>query len=150
MKKSVYFDNSATTNLKKEVYEEMVPYLTEYFGNASSKFYEVGRKAEAAVYKSRETVAKAIGANINEVYFTGSGCEADNWALKGIAFANRGKGNHIITSSIEHHAILNACAWLEKQGFEVTYLPVDGEGRVNPVDVENAITDAVICIFGIA
>jgi len=146
MKKSVYFDSSATTDLKREVYEEMIPYLTEYYGNASSKFYEVGRKAEAAVYQAREKVAKAIGANINEIYFTGSGCEADNWAIKGIAFANRGKGNHIITSSIEHHAILNACAWLEKQGFEVTYLPVDSEGRVKPEDVENAITENTVLI----
>lgn len=146
MKKSVYLDNGATTSLKKEVYEAMIPYLTTYYGNASSKFYEVGREAEAAVYAARETVAKAIGANINEVYFTGSGCEADNWALKGIAFANKGKGNHIITSKIEHHAILNACGWLEKQGFEVTYLPVDNEGRVNPEEVENAITENTILI----
>lgn len=146
MEKSVYMDNNATTSLKKEVYDTMVPYLTQYYGNASSKFYQIGRDAEAAVYKARETVAKAIGANTNEIYFTGSGCEADNWALKGIAYANSGKGNHIITSSIEHHAILHACKWLEKQGFRVTYLPVDKEGRVDPADVENAIDENTILI----
>ncbi len=146
MKKSIYMDNNATTSLKREVYDAMVPYLTEYYGNASSKFYQIGRDAEAAVYKARETVANAIGAKVNEIYFTASGCEADNWALKGIAFANSAKGNHIITSEIEHHAILHACKWLEKQGFKVTYLPVDKDGRVDPADVENAIDENTILI----
>jgi len=143
---SIYFDNGATTSLKKEVYDAMAPYLTEYYGNASSKFYGIGRDAGKAVFEARETVAREIGAKVNEVYFTGSGCEADNWAIKGIAFANRGKGNHIITSAIEHHAILNTCVWLEKNGFEVTYLPVDSDGRISPESVEQAITENTILI----
>lgn len=146
MKKSVYMDNNATTYMKKEVLEAMLPYYTTYFGNASSKFYEVGRKAESAVAEFRERVAAAIGAGANEVYFTASGCEADNWAVKGIADAYRRKGNHIITSAVEHHAILNTCEFLEKHGYEVTYLPVDEYGMVNPQDVEKAIKDNTILI----
>ena len=144
--KSVYMDNNATTYMKKEVLDAMLPYYTTYFGNASSKFYEVGRQAESAVLKFRESIAKQIGANTNEIYFTGSGCEADNWAIKGIADAYRAKGNHIITTSIEHHAILNSCQFLEKHGYDITYLPVDEFGRVNPEDVEKAITDKTILI----
>lgn len=144
--KSVYMDNNATTYMKKEVLDAMLPYYTTYFGNASSKFYEVGRQAESAVLKFRESIAKEIGANTNEIYFTGSGCEADNWAIKGIADAYRAKGNHIITTSIEHHAILNTCQFLEKHGYDVTYLPVDEFGRVNPEEVEKAITDKTILI----
>ncbi len=142
----VYLDNNATTSLKKEVLEEMLPYYTEIYGNASSKFYEVGRQAESAVLEIRERVARQLGAKTNEIYFTASGCEADNWAIKGVAFANRAKGNHIITSSIEHHAILSACEFLEKHGFSVTYLPVDEYGKVNPADVESAITDKTILV----
>lgn len=143
----VYMDNNATTYMKKEVLDAMLPYYTDIFGNASSKFYKTGRDAEQALYKLRESVAKNIGAaNVNEIYFTGSGCEADNWALKGIAFANRGKGNHIITSKIEHHAILHTCEYLEKHGFEVTYLDVDEYGVVKPEAVENAITENTILI----
>lgn len=143
----VYMDNNATTYMKKEVLDAMLPYYTDIFGNASSKFYRVGRDAEQALYKLRESVAKNIGAaNVNEIYFTGSGCEADNWAVKGIASANRGKGNHIITSKIEHHAILNTCEYLERNGFEVTYLDVDEYGRVNPEAVESAITENTILI----
>lgn len=144
---SVYMDNNATTYMKKEVLDAMLPYYTDIFGNASSKFYKTGRDAEQALYKLRESVAKNIGAaNVNEIYFTGSGCEADNWALKGIAFANKGKGNHIITSKIEHHAILHTCEYLEKHGFEVTYLDVDEYGVVKPEAVENAITENTILI----
>lgn len=143
---NVYMDNNATTCMKQEVLDAMLPYYIETFGNASSKFYKIGRDAEQAVYKARQTVADAIGAKVNEIYFTGSGCEADNWAIKGIASAHKAKGNHIITSSIEHHAILNACHFLEKNGYEVTYLPVDEDGRVNPSDVENAIKDNTILI----
>ena len=146
MNKSVYMDNNATTYMKKEVLDAMLPYYTEHFGNASSKFYQIGRDAEAAVLKFRESVANAIGAKTNEIYFTGSGCEADNWAIKGIADAYKAKGNHIITSSIEHHAILGSCEFLEKHGYEVTYLPVDENGLVNPDDVEKAITDKTILI----
>lgn len=146
MDRTVYLDNNATTYMKKEVLDAMLPYYTEHFGNASSKFYKVGRDAEAAVLSFRERVAKAIGAKTNEIYFTGSGCEADNWAIKGIADAYREKGNHIITSSIEHHAVLGTCEFLEKHGYEVTYLPVDENGIVNPKDVEAAITDKTILI----
>lgn len=142
----VYMDNNATTSMNKEVLEAMLPYYTEIYGNPSSKFYEVGRQAENAVLEIRERVAKQIGAKINEIYFTASGCEADNWAIKGIAFANKNKGNHIITSSIEHHAILGACEFLERNGFEVTYLPVDETGHVKAEDVENAITDKTILV----
>lgn len=146
MTKAVYLDNNATTALKKEVLDAMLPYLTENYGNASSKFYKIGRDAEQAVFSFRETVAKSIGAKSNEIYFTGSGCEADNWAIKGIVDAYAYKGNHIITSSIEHHAVLNTCAFLEKHGYKVTYLPVDKNGYVNPADVENAITEDTILI----
>lgn len=144
--RSVYMDNNATTRVSEEVLEAMIPHYVQNWGNASSKFYKIGSDAQAAVTEARESVAKNLGAKTNEVYFTGSGCEADNWAIKGIAFANKGKGNHIITSSIEHHAILNTCHWLEKHGFEVTYLPVDSEGRVSPESVENAITENTILI----
>ncbi len=146
MSKSVYMDNNATTYMKKEVLDAMLPYYTTHFGNASSKFYKIGRTAETAVAEFRQTVANAIGANANEIYFTASGCEADNWAIKGIADAYRQKGNHIITSSIEHHAILHTCEFLEKHGYEVTYLPVDEYGKVNPKDVEDAICDRTILI----
>ena len=146
MNKTVYLDNNATTYMKKEVLDAMLPYYTTYFGNASSKFYQTGRDAESAVLKFREIVAEKIGAKTNEIYFTGSGCEADNWAIKGIADAYKDKGNHIITSSIEHHAILGTCEFLEKHGYTVTYLPVDEYGYVNPEDVKNAITDKTILI----
>lgn len=145
--KSVYMDNNATTSMKKEVLDAMIPYYTDIYGNASSKFYRIGRDAEQALYKMRESVAKSIGAeNVNEIYFTGSGCEADNWAIKGIAYANSKKGNHIITTKIEHHAILSACEYLEKHGFEVTYLDVDEYGIVSAQAVEDAITDKTILI----
>ena len=143
----VYMDNNATTCMTQEVVDAMIPYFIETYGNASSKFYEVGRNAEAALADMRKRVAACIGASKeNEIYFTGSGCEADNWAVKGIAFANKAKGNHIITSKIEHHAILNTCEYLEKHGFEVTYLDVDEYGFVNPSDVEAAIKDNTILI----
>lgn len=142
----VYLDNNATTKLSKEVLDAMMPYLTDVYGNASSKFYEAGRIAEGAVLKIRERVAKQIGAKTNEIYFTASGCEADNWAIKGVAFANKEKGKHIITSKIEHHAILGACEFLEKHGFSVTYLDVDDKGMVAPSDVLNAITDETILV----
>ncbi|MDD6564129.1 MAG: cysteine desulfurase NifS [Clostridiales bacterium] len=145
--KTVYLDNNATTSIKPEVVDAMMPYLTDIWGNASSVFYEVGQRAEGELIKLRESVAKNIGAkNANEVYFTASGCEADNWAIKGYAFANKRKGNHIITTKIEHHAILGACEFLEKHGFSVTYLDVDDEGIVTAEDVEAAITDETILI----
>ena len=146
MNKPVYMDNNATTRMKPEVLAAMLPYYGEIYGNASSRFYETGRKAEKAVADIRQRVAEQLGVKPNEIYFTASGCEADNWAIKGIADAYRAKGNHIITSSVEHHAILGACEFMEKHGYEVTYLPVDSEGRVNPADVEAAITDKTILI----
>ena len=145
--KTVYLDNNATTSIKPEVVDAMMPYLTDIWGNASSVFYEVGQKAESELVKMRESVAKNIGAkNANEIYFTASGCEADNWAIKGYAFANKRKGNHIITTKIEHHAILGTCEFLEKHGFEVTYLDVDEFGVVSPESVESAIKDSTILI----
>lgn len=144
---NVYMDNNATTQVKPEVVEAMKPYFTEIYGNASSKFYSIGRRAEQELSRLRESVAKNIGADkANEVYFTASGCEADNWAIKGVAFANKSRGNHIITSKIEHHAVLNTCEYLEKHGFEVTYLDVDESGFVSPEAVEAAIKDSTVLI----
>ncbi|MCH5211485.1 MAG: cysteine desulfurase NifS [Oscillospiraceae bacterium] len=145
--KTVYLDNNATTSISPEVVDAMMPYLTDIWGNASSVFYSVGQKAETALAELRESVAKSIGAaRSNEIYFTASGCEADNWAIKGIAFAHKRKGNHIITTKIEHHAVLGACEFLEKNGFEVTYLDVDKDGFVTPEQVEAAIKDNTILI----
>ncbi|AKB54252.1 Cysteine desulfurase [Methanosarcina barkeri 227] len=143
--KTIYMDNSATTPVRKEVVEEMLPYMTENFGNPSS-IYEIGKISKHAIDKARAKVANALGAKENEIYFTSGGTESDNWALKGTAFANRNKGKHIITSSIEHHAVLHTCAWLERQGFEVTYLPVDKYGMVSPEEVKKAIRDDTILI----
>ncbi len=142
---TIYMDNSATTPVRKEVAEEMIPYLTENFGNPSS-IYDLGKTSKNAVENARKKVACAIGAEENEIYFTSGGTESDNWAIKGIAFTNRNKGTHIITSSIEHHAVLHTCEWLERQGFEVTYLPVDKYGMVSPEDLKNAIRDDTILI----
>lgn len=145
MKKSIYMDHAATTYTKPEVLEEMIPYFTEFYGNPSS-IYSVSRETKKAIDKARDRVANAINAGSNEIYFTGGGSEADNWALKGIAFAHKNKGNHIITTKIEHHAIFHACEWLEKNGFEVTYLPVDEFGLVRMEDLKNAITDKTILV----
>jgi cysteine desulfurase len=123
----------------------MLPYFTDHFGNPSS-VYGIAREAKAAVDEAREKIAGALSAKPEEIYFTSGGTEADNWAIKGIAFANKQKGNHIITSAIEHHAVLHTCQYLEKMGFEVTYLPVDEYGRVDPAAVEAAITDKTILI----
>ena len=141
----IYTDNAATTPLSREVLEEMMPYLTDFYGNASS-IYKIGRDSKSALEKSREMIAKLLGAKTEEIYFTGSGSEADNWAIKGVAYANEKKGKHIITSAIEHHAVLHTCQFLEKQGFKVTYLPVDEFGFVNPDDLEKAITDDTVLV----
>lgn len=143
--RTIYMDNSATTPARKEVVEEMLPYLTDNFGNPSS-IYDPGKVSKRAIEEARKKVADAIGAEETEIYFTSGGTESDNWALKGIAFANRNKGKHIITSSIEHHAVLHACSWLEGQGFEVTYIPVDQYGMVSPEDIRNAIRSDTILI----
>lgn len=141
----IYVDNAATTMLEPEVLEKMMPYLTEFYGNASS-IYRFGQEAKEVVNKSRETIAKCLNADAKEIYFTSGGSESDNWALKGVADALSKKGNHIITSAIEHHAILHTCEFLEKHGYEVTYLPVDENGLVNPDDLEKAITDKTILV----
>ncbi|MGL6107413.1 cysteine desulfurase NifS [Romboutsia sp.] len=145
-KRRLYMDYSATTPVKKEVLDEMMPYLTDYFGNASS-FHTFGREAKNALDKAREQVANLINAKPSEIYFTAGGTESDNWALEGVAFAHKEKGNHIITSKIEHHAILHTCEYLEKNhGFEITYLDVDSEGRISLEDLENAIKDTTILV----
>ena len=141
----IYLDNAATTAVSPEVLETMLPYFTECFGNPSS-IHSTGRDARRAVDSARKQVAAAINCQPNEVYFTAGGSESDNWAIKGAALSRKNKGNHIITSSIEHHAVLHTCQWLEKQGFEVTYLPVDEDGQVSVSDVEKAITDKTILI----
>lgn len=140
-----YFDYSATTPMDPKVLEEMTPYFTENFGNPSS-IYSYGREGKKAVEEARARLAKLIGADPKEIFYTAGGSEADNWAIKGIAAALKEKGNHIITSKIEHHAVLHVCEYLEKHGFEVTYLPVDEYGLINTKDLENAITDQTILI----
>ena len=141
----IYLDNAATTAVSPEVLTAMLPYFTECYGNPSS-IHSTGRDAHKAVDAARRQVAAAINADPSEIYFTAGGSESDNWAIKGTAFAKRDKGNHIITTAIEHHAVLHTCQWLEKQGFEVTYLPVDENGLVSVEDVEKAITDKTILI----
>ena len=141
----IYLDNSATTKIKTEVLNEMLPYLTTEYGNASSLYF-IGRKAKRAIEKARQQVAKLINCNPHEIYFTGSGSESDNTALKGFAYANKEKGNHIITSKIEHHAILETCETLERQGFEVSYIDVDESGRIKIDELKKAITPSTILI----
>jgi len=141
----VYFDHSATTPVDHEVATIMVEYMTEKFGNPGSIHY-FGREANKAVSGAREQLATLIGATSKEIFFTSGGTESDNLALKGVAYANRKKGNHIITTAIEHHAVLHACEALEKDGFTVTYLPVDENAMVRVEDVKNAITDKTILI----
>lgn len=136
--KQIYLDHASTTPVRPEVVEAMLPYFTEQFGNPSS-IYPLGQEASDAVAAARESLAALIGAAPREVYFTSGGTEADNWAIKGFARANAAKGKHLITSAIEHHAVLHACEALEKEGFEVTYLPVDEQGLVRPADFEAAI-----------
>ncbi|WP_460294506.1 cysteine desulfurase NifS [Clostridium tertium] len=143
--KNVYMDYAATTYVKPEVLEEMMPFFTEKYGNPSS-FYGISRETKMAIDKSRSRVSKALNCDPNEIYFTGGGSEADNWAIKGIASAHRKKGNHIITTKIEHHAVLHTCEYLEKNGFEVTYLNVDKEGFIDLEELKNAITDKTILV----
>jgi len=137
-KNIIYVDHAATTYVKPEVFEEMKPYFTDLFGNPSS-IYSLGRESRKAVENARSQIAYCLGAHPTEIYFTGSGTEADNWAIKGVAYANRKKGKHLITSAIEHHAVLHAFDYLKKEGFDVTYLPVDERGFVNPKDLAEAI-----------
>lgn len=141
----IYLDHAATTPVRIEVVEQMLPYLTERFGNASS-IYSWGREARQALDGARAKVAEIIGADFNEIIFTGNGSEADNMAIKGVAWEYRKKGKHIISSVVEHPAVLDTLKWLEGQGFSVTYLPVDAEGLVSVADVEAAIRPETILI----
>ncbi|MCK5534240.1 cysteine desulfurase NifS [bacterium] len=141
----MYLDHNATTPTHPEVVKAMLPYYTEIYGNASS-FHQFGQQARKAVEEAREKVADFIGADAGEIFFTSGGTEADNFAIKGIAYANQAQGKHIITSQIEHLAVLNPCKYLEKQGFRITYLPVDKHGLINPEEVRKAITDETILI----
>lgn len=141
----VYLDNAASTPIRDPVRQAMLPYLETEYGNPSS-LYTLGLQARKAVEHARKQVAAAIHAKPEEIYFTSGGSESDSWAIKGTAFAHMEKGGHIITSSIEHHAVLNSCKWLERLGFSVTYLPVDSNGMLDPKDVEHAIRDDTILI----
>lgn len=143
--RQVYLDYSATTPVKEDVLKEMIPYYTEKFGNPSS-LYTIGLEAKEAVESARAQVAKLINANPKEIYFTAGGSEADNWAVFGVANSLKEKGNHIITTEIEHHAMLHSCEFLEKNGYEVTYLAVEPDGTVKPETLEAAITDKTILI----
>ncbi len=144
-RRTVYMDHAATTPVRPEVARAMLPYFSERFGNPSS-LYALAREAKEAVEEARGRVAAAIGARPEEIFFTSGGTEADNWAVKGVVAASRKKGDHIITSAIEHHAVLHPCRALEKQGYRVTYLPVDGYGRVDPERVGEAITNKTVLV----
>ena len=145
MKRFIYLDNAATTKTRPEVVEAMLPYFTEYYGNPAS-VYEFSNESKKAINRSRETIAEAIGAKTNEIYFTAGGTESDNWALAATAEAYQAKGNHIITSKIEHHAVLHTCEYLEKRGFEVTYLDVDENGVIKLDELKKAIRPTTILI----
>lgn len=141
----VYLDHSATTSVDSRVLEEMLPYFNINYGNASSQ-HTLGQDAMHAVDRARTQVARAINAKDNEIYFTSGGTESDNWAIKGIAYAHKDKGNHIITTAVEHPAVLNSCKYLEKLGYVITYLPVNSEGLISIEDLKNAITKRTILI----
>ena len=143
--KPVYLDHAATTPLLQEAAAAMLPYMTECYGNPSS-LHSFGRAARQACARGRVQVAGLLGAAAAEIFFTSGGSESDNWALKGLAWAHQAQGHHIITSSVEHHAVLHACAWLEQQGFTVTYLPVDAAGRVTPESVVQALRPDTILV----
>ena len=145
MNHKIYMDHAATTAVKEEVLQEMLPYFSQIYGNPSS-IYSFGRDAKRAIEVARDKVAKALGTNPSEIYFTAGGSESDNWAVKGVAYANRKKGNHIITTAIEHHAVLDTCKYLDKNGFQITYLPVDKDGLITAQQVADAITDKTILI----
>ena len=141
----IYLDNAATTQLDEVVLEQMLPWLRERYGNASS-VYQTGREARKAVEEARRQVARALNCTASEVFFTGSGTESDNWAIKGAAWAHQDKGRHIVSTAIEHHAVLHTLQALEKQGFSVTYVPVNEFGRVNPEDIRDAMRDDTILV----
>ena len=141
----IYLDNAATTRTAPEVAEAMWPYFAEHYGNPSS-IYSLGAASKKAITQARETIAESIGAKPEEIYFTAGGSESDNWALKAAAEAYSGKGRHIITSKIEHHAILHTCEYLEKKGYEITYLDVDEDGLVRPEELESAIRPDTVLV----
>ncbi|MFV0516805.1 MAG: cysteine desulfurase NifS [Aminipila sp.] len=143
--RQVYLDYSATTPVKEDVMQEMIPYFTQYYGNPSS-LYTIGATSRQAIDKARGQVAKLINAQEKEIFFTSTGTEADNWAVIGTADALKNKGNHIITTKIEHHAMLHSCEYLEKRGYEITYLDIEEDGRVNPEALRAAITDKTILV----
>ncbi len=145
MMNRIYLDHAATTAVSPEVLREMLPCMTECFGNAAS-IHGTGREAHRALDRARKQIAAVLGAQPQEIYFTSGGSESDNWAVKGVAWAARGRGKHVITSAVEHHAVLNACAWLEGMGFEVTRLPVDTLGRVDPDSVARAVRPDTVLI----
>ena len=145
MSKQIYFDNAATTQVRPEVVAKMLPIFTNQFGNPSA-LYKMGEEAKKIAEEARENIAYFLGADPKEIFFTGSGSEADNWAIKGTAYALKDKGNHIITTAFEHHAVLHTCEQLEKEGFDVTYIKPDSNGLINPEDIRNAITDKTILI----
>ncbi|MCY3714381.1 MAG: cysteine desulfurase NifS [Gemmatimonadetes bacterium] len=142
---SIYLDHNATTPVRSEVFDAMEPFFRDRFGNASS-IHRYGQDARAAVEEARARVAGLVNARPGEIYFTSGGTESDNLAIKGAAYARRARGRHVITTNIEHSAVLNSCAFLEREGFEVTYLPVDEYGRVDPGQVEDALTDQTILV----
>ncbi len=147
VKLPIYMDNHATTRVDPRVLDAMLPYFTETYGNAASRTHQFGWAAEAPVEKSRETIADLIGASSGkEIVFTSGATESDNLAIKGVAEYYKSKGNHIVTTSIEHKAVLDSCKRLEKQGFEVTYVQVGADGVVDPADIEEAITDKTILV----
>lgn len=145
MNKTIYLDNAATTKIHPDVLKEMLPYLKDSYGNPSS-IYSIGRESRKALDLARDRVGKALNCNSNEIYFTSGGSESDNWAIKGVAFANESKGKHIITSNIEHHAVLHTCEYLKKHGFDITFLPVKSNGILDVKDLEKAIRKDTILI----
>lgn len=141
----IYVDNAATTPVRQQVLDKMIPFFVDIYGNASS-IYSEGRESKKALDEARDKIAKSLNCEPKEVFFTSGGTEADNWAITAVAMANKSKGNHIITSAIEHHAVLHTCQYLEKHGFEVTYLPVDEFGVVQPSELEKVITDKTVLV----